>query len=581
MYLGGEVKNVCDFIVNNQLMDKALWHLFVEKFGSGADDADNGWRGEYWGKMMRGAALICKNYHVPGLYEVLEETVRELLTKAEPSGRISTYSTEKEFNGWDMWARKYVAVGLEYFLDICTDDKLKADILKTLQGHLGYIMDKVGNEPHKKPILKTSNIYGTMNSSSILKSFVKMYELTNDEAYLSFAKYVIGEGGAEGFNLFEAARGDKRKPFQYPVTKAYEMISCFEGLLEYYKACGGEEHLDACVKFAEAVLKTDVTVVGGLGWFDEKFDNSTRWQTVQSKMHMQETCVTVSMMLYLIELKRITGDSRYADYVELMFYNLYRGSLNTELSKNNSGLPFDSYSPLICNHRGLWVGGKKPISENRVYGCCAAIGAAGAGIFMDGAILCEKNELIVDQYFPTNKKFFDGVNEVVLSVETDYPREDKASIKITSHKDVKIKLRVPSGCSQLKALIGGEEYLSTENYIEINLNKGETIIELNFIMPYKWVTGTSLMNGIWLALKRGPIVFCADKRISDTSKRFYNKIEELCVDRKNMPDYYDACVVTEPNGEKIVLVDYGSAGKIWDESSEISVWFSHRAKENE
>lgn len=580
MHIGGEVKKVCDFIAQNQLMESELWCLFVNKFGVAADAEDFGWRGEYWGKMMRGASLICKNYQVEGLYEVLEKTVWDLIGKAEPNGRISTYSIEKEFNGWDMWGRKYVSVGLQYFLEICKDNILKDKIIESLKGHCDYIIEKVGKESGKKPILETSNIYGSLNSSSILKSFVRMYEITHQERYLDFAKYIIDEGGANGFNLFETALKNTLKPYQYPVTKAYEMISCFEGLLEYYTVCGGEKYLQACKNFADAVLQTDVTVVGGLGWFDEKFDNSTRWQTVQSKMQMQETCVTVSMMLYLTELKRVTGNARYSDYIELMFYNLYRGSLNTELSKNNCGLPFDSYSPLICNKRAVWVGGKKQISADRVYGCCAAIGAAGAGIFLDGAFSYKNSEFIIDQYFSVNKEFVDGNAKLLLSIETDYPRESEARIVINSTHNVKVRLRVPSGCSQLKVAVDGIKYSTVGDYIELVLHKGESAIRLEFEMTYQWINGSSLMNGTWLAVKRGPIVFCADKRISDTAKKFYCETEKLRVDNLNLPDYYAACVVTESNGVKTVLVDYGSAGKSWDESSEISVWFEQRLVKN-
>ena len=42
------------------------------------------------------------------LYDILTETVRELLSFQEADGRISTYSRKEEFIGWDLWCRKYV-----------------------------------------------------------------------------------------------------------------------------------------------------------------------------------------------------------------------------------------------------------------------------------------------------------------------------------------------------------------------------------------------------------------------------------------------------------------------------------------
>ena len=41
--------------------------------------------------------------------------------------------------------------------------------------------------------------------------------------------------GTEGQNIYELAAQGKPYPYQYNVTKAYEMMSCFEGVVEYYK----------------------------------------------------------------------------------------------------------------------------------------------------------------------------------------------------------------------------------------------------------------------------------------------------------------------------------------------------------
>ena len=45
------------FVLQKQLKDRELWKKFVNVFEEKADIVDNGWRGEYFGKMMRGACL--------------------------------------------------------------------------------------------------------------------------------------------------------------------------------------------------------------------------------------------------------------------------------------------------------------------------------------------------------------------------------------------------------------------------------------------------------------------------------------------------------------------------------------------
>ena len=52
----GYIERLLQFVKAEQLTDRSLWKLFVDQYREKAD-TDNGWRGEYWGKTMRGAVL--------------------------------------------------------------------------------------------------------------------------------------------------------------------------------------------------------------------------------------------------------------------------------------------------------------------------------------------------------------------------------------------------------------------------------------------------------------------------------------------------------------------------------------------
>ena len=127
------------FILHKQLKDKELWKKFINVFKTKADIADNGWRGEYFGKMMRGACLTYHYFPDEELYEILYDTVKSLLATQDDLGRITTYTVEAEYNGWDMWTRKYVLVGCLYFHGICKDEAFKAEIITALKKHADYL----------------------------------------------------------------------------------------------------------------------------------------------------------------------------------------------------------------------------------------------------------------------------------------------------------------------------------------------------------------------------------------------------------------------------------------------------------
>ena len=46
------------FTEDYQLLKTDLWIDFVEQFSDQIDGTNQGWRGEYWGKMMRGGCFV-------------------------------------------------------------------------------------------------------------------------------------------------------------------------------------------------------------------------------------------------------------------------------------------------------------------------------------------------------------------------------------------------------------------------------------------------------------------------------------------------------------------------------------------
>ena len=365
---------LCDhyarYIEGIQLLDASLWKKFVKVFADRSDKDDNGWRSEYFGKMMRGACMTYWYTQNEELYKVLENTVENLLSTQDEYGRFSGYDIEHEFRGWDIWGRKYVLVGLEYFYEICRDDSLKERILTAMCRHADYMTDKLGEG--KICITDTSAWWGGVNSCSVLEPVVQLYKLTGKALYKAFAEYIISTGGCKDGNLIESLSAGKM-PYEFPEVKAYETMSFFEGLLAYYEISGEKTYLDIVVKFADAVADTEITAIGCAGCTGEIFDNATVKQTEYSDTIMQETCVTVTWMRLNARLWENTFDAKYMKRVEESALNAFYGSINThelpmysfEKKALTPALPFDSYSPLYNNVRGRKIGGFKEVPRGR------------------------------------------------------------------------------------------------------------------------------------------------------------------------------------------------------------------------
>ena len=568
---------------NHQLLNKNTWDKFVEVFTENSDDHDIGWRCEYWGKMMRGACLTYRYHGDEKLYEMLDYAVRALLKVQRDDGRFSTYSEEMQFNGWDLWGRKYVLTGMMHFIDVCKDEALKNEILAAICRHADYIVEKIGEGEGQKSILKTSGHWLCLNSCTILEPFVDLYKRTGKKSYLDFAEYIIGLGGCAGGNLTELAILDEIAPYEYPVNKAYEMMSFFEGLLAYYELTGEEKYLDAVTKFIEKVNETDVTIIGCSGCTHELFDNSIVKQTEFNEVQMQETCVTVTWMRVLARLHLLTGKVEYVDRIEKSSYNALYGSLNT---KNQQSLSieeglfyepvlFDSYSPLYNNRRGFVTGGFKRFRTGGFYGCCACIGSAGTGIFpLIGALKSDTGIVINEAFEGVINTTTPNGNKVTLNAVTDYPVGDKYALAVFLENDdqFEILVRIPDWCDEATLKIGDEIKKVYPGYVSLNRvwSDGDTIeLELPHHLKSHHLNGKT-------AYTYGPLVLARDemKEGKKTDTEFtpteYSAFKIVPVGDGEM-----LRILLECEGEDVLLTDYASCGKYWtNKNAKVSVWLN-------
>lgn len=127
------------------------------------------------------------------LYEILAQTVRDMLECQDVKGRISTYSEAREFDGWDIWGRKYVLLGMQYFVEICADEELKREIVASMVKQVEYIMSKIGEEEGKLSINKATRHWRGLNSSSILEPIVRLYVITHEKKIFGFCDVHSGE----------------------------------------------------------------------------------------------------------------------------------------------------------------------------------------------------------------------------------------------------------------------------------------------------------------------------------------------------------------------------------------------------
>lgn len=591
-----QLSDTIHWIEKEQLLDPALWALFVDQFRIGdVDDHDYGWRGEYWGKMMRGACFTYAYTQNEELYHILENTVKDLMTTQDSCGRIATYSILKEFHEWDIWGRKYVLLGLQYFLEICRDDVLADRIMETMCRQADYILEKIGNEKAGKVLIThTSNTWGGLNSSSILEPMVRLYNLTGLQKYLNFAETIIDAGGTKDFNVYQAALEGKIYPYQCPYPKAYEMISNFEGIIEYYRVTGEEKYKTMAINFAHMVMESDITVIGCAGTTDEKFDHSTIHQfDPEYTEFMQETCVTVTWMKFCYQLLCLTGEAQYADQIEKSVYNALMGAVNINGNRceiSHQAFTFDSYSPLLNDVRGRFVGGYKDIIRKRFWwGCCVAIGSAGTGLIGMVSHMKAKDGIVVNFY--QNGEYVQQLadkNEVQLHMETEYPQGGKVQITVSAKQEDNFALyfRIPSWSRNTSIKVNGNlipAVAGSYARVERIWKQGDSV-ELLFDMSIQVIHAIDLdpdarpEAACHVALQRGPLMLARDARLGEdvTSEvRLAETEGSVAAEPSDTADFerkVEYRVKTKDGF--ITVIDYASCGQSWEKDKPVTVWIT-------
>ena len=585
MQFSGAFQDYLQFTLDKQLLSPDTWSDFVRVFRSDSDDADKGWRCEYWGKIMRGACLCYRATGNEALYSLLRDTVEDLLAAQRADGRISTYSPGCQLSGWDLWGRKYVMTGLLHFWEICREDALRVSILSALKRHAGAIIDTVG--PGKANITETSDYWGGVNSCSILEPFVALYELTQEERYLRFAEYILSTGGCRDGNLIQIALENKIPPYEYPEVKAYETMSFFEGVLAYYQVTGKEEYLRAVLNFFDAVAKTDLTLIGCCGCTHELFDHSALRQAEPNQNIMQETCVSVTWMRLCAKLLLLTGDSRYYGFIERTGYNALYGAVNVyglpqyDRSKKEylPALPFDSYSPLTDSRRGVGVGGLKRFSFGGFYGCCACIASAGIALLPLTAVLQTEDGVCVNALFSGQAAFRTAEGKrITLLAESGYPREGRMLLSIEMEEgpaSFTLLLRIPDDLRETEILLNGQpigECAIAQGYVCLRreFSIGDTVELLGRIPLITETIGSSV------AFRYGTLVLARDEEKEPDFTCQATVLEDRPAYRMLPPEKGEMIrlqLEQKPGLPPVLLTDYASCGKRWNQpKNKVTVW---------
>ena len=571
-YVGGRIDDCIKYRVKaqdvNELTDVFALHEETSRWGS-----------EFWGKWVQGAIASYQYNHDPELYRIIRQSVKDMISHQLPNGYLGNYSTGAQLTNWDVWGRKYTTLGLLKWYLLSGDKAALRGACRLID----YTMTQIG--PKGKHIYETG-LYRGLPPSSILEPVMLLYQTTHQQKYLDWAKWIVQDDEtAHGPQLI--AKADvpvaQRSPLRSGEVwwsfnngqKAYEMMSCYVGLLELYRVTGETCYLKAVQAAVKHIEQEEINICGS-GSAMECWYGGQALQT-RPTLHSMETCVGFTWMQINERLLGLTHDAHYMDNIEQTFYNAILAAMKDD------GSQIAKYTPL----EGFRIQGEQQCGLH--INCCNANGPRAFALIPRVMYqMPDAHRIEVNFYAPSTAKLRIEGHEVSLVQETTYPIDSVMKLKLNADRPIRlaIALRIPVWSQKTQVSVNGIPQAGVKPgayYIIDRQWKSNDRIELTLDMRGR----VSQLNGK-IAVQRGPITLARDSRMDD------GDVDE-CVDLRPVDGYVSLTPIQPQNGmwmtfelparvgtdrenagykRPIRFCDFASAGSQWDRNSRYTVWLT-------
>ena len=349
-------------------------------------------------------------------------------------------------------------------------------------------------------------------------SLCLLYKKTKRAQFLEMALQIVQEFSALS-PTGEPLAGDYlngplagKEFFQLPKPR-WESLHPVMGLVELYYITGKNEYRQAFKSIWHSIRKYDRHNNGGFSSGEQAQGNPFHQGAI-------ETCCTIAWIALSVEMLKLTGDSTVADEIELSTLNSVIG---------------------IHSHTGRWATYNTPMDGvkkasfldtsfqaregSSELNCCSVNSPRGFFMISDWALMRDEEGLILNWYMPgTISTLLDSENEILITEETDYPREGTVRIHISPSRQEKfvLKLRIPRWSVHTTVTVSGKVVSGVKNGGYCSLSRlwaaGDTV-EITFDFSFHcWFGKRECADRF--SLYRGPILLTYDRRFNELDKGY-------------------------------------------------------------
>jgi len=493
----------------------------------------NNWSDGDCYKWIEAAASIYAVNHDPELDRQMDEVIAVIAKAQAPDGYISTQiqlQPDKKSRWTDIQNHEFYNMG-HLMTAACIHHRVtgKDNFLKVARKVGDYLLKVF--EPRPKELAHMD-----FNPSNIMGA-AELYRTTGDKKYLRLAGVFVTMRGSQpgGSDLYQS-KVPLRKETEavgHAVTAAY--LWC--GAADVYAETGEPALFEALERLWQDVNAHKMYITGGTAALHhgeaERRGQTWKYDSVHeafgapyqlpNRTAYNETCANIANAMWNWRMLLLTGDAKYADVMERVFYNSMLSAISLDGDHYFYTNPLRRSGPevpLLSQDAPERWPNTTPASPVHCF-CCppslartiAQLHTYAYGVSSDTVWIHLYGAGRLDTQLP-------GGDAIQLTQTTDYPWDGKISIRIEKapEKVMALRLRIPGWVEQPVLKINGKvssENLQPGSYSEIRRAwKAGDVVELQLPMPVVLMEANPLVEETrnQVAVMRGPLVYCLEDK---------------------------------------------------------------------
>jgi len=493
--------------------------------------------GTNWGdgdcyKWIEAAASIYALNHDPELDRQMDEIIAVIAKAQAPDGYISTQIQLTDKGRWTNLNHHELYNMGHLLTAACIHHRVtgKTNFLNVARKVADYLCTVF--EPRPKELA-----HFCFNPSNIM-GVAELYRTTGDKKYLRLAGIFVTMRGSQPDGSDQQQAKVPLRMEQEAVGHAVTAAYLWCGAADVYAETGEQALLDALERLWNDVTSCKMYITGGtaaLHHGESQRVRLKRWPIdsvheafgapyqLPNRTAYNETCANIGNAMWNWRMLLLTGEAKYADIMERVFYNSMLSAIGLEGKDYFYSNPLRRCGedvPLLNNDsRARWPNTTPPSPVHCF--CCppnlartiAQLHTYAYGLSADTVWIHLYGAGRLDTQLP-------GGDAIQLTQTTDYPWDGKIRIRIEKApaKEMALRLRIPGWVEQPVLKINGQvsgEKLQPASYAEIRRGwKAGDVVEMLLPMPVVLMESNPLVEETrnQVAVMRGPLVYCLENR---------------------------------------------------------------------